>query len=328
MRVMTTTDHKGGLIGGCSPVSLRAFGEAADCGSFTLAAVRMSVTQSAVSHHIKMLEQQLNVKLFERRGRRLLLTNEGRLLYQAVKTAFDQLSFAIESIHAGSVRRRVVLGVLASFATKWLLPRLGGFYRAHPDIELVVRSVNHTIDVSSEQVDLAVVTLPGPPAAAAVKSALMWRERLFPVCSPSYMRQHATPRLKTVEDLSHHVLLHDETEIAAERGFDWLSWLRHYHLETIMRTAVSQYFSQSDLTLQAAMAGHGIALTRTSIAATDIKNGTLVNPFPENEWLTQSACYLCGDTSRWDKEANRRLRDWLLAEAAADQTFWRTDKRA
>ena len=307
----------------CSLVSLRAFREAARLESFTLAAKRIAVTQSAISHHVKLLEKQLNVKLFRRNGRQLALTNEGRMLYQAVESAFTPLAQAIERIHAGAARRRIVLGVLASFATKWLVPRLGRFYRDNPDIELVVRSVNHTIDIERDNVDLAVTTLAAPPAAADLCCALMWRERLFAVCTPEYATQNTVCAPK---DLARLILLHDETEIAAERGFDWLSWLRHFKLESLMLSASSQYFSQSDLTLQAAMAGHGVALTRTSIAATDIKNGRLVNPFIKHSVATQSACYLCGSKAGWDKPSVSVLRDWLLAEAEADRELYRNTK--
>ncbi|MCH9705303.1 MAG: LysR family transcriptional regulator [Proteobacteria bacterium] len=311
----------------CSLASLRAFGEAAKHQSFTLAAAHLSVTQSAISHHIKTLEQQLQVKLFQRRGRQLLLTSEGRILHQAVEKSFTQLARALEQINAGVVRRRVVLGVLSSFATKWLVPRLGAFYRQHPNVELVVRSVNHTIDVEREQVDLAVTTLPAAPASKNVMSALMWRERLFAVCSPEYAANSKKP-LGTVEDLAHHTLLHDETEIAAERGFDWLSWLKHFNIESLMLTASCQYFSQSDLTLQAAIAGHGVALTRTSIAATDIKNGALIIPFPNSDIATQSACYLCGEKENWHNETNALLRHWLLAEAETDKTLYQKPRKS
>lgn len=304
----------------CSLLSLRVFREAAKCGNFTAAAVRMAITQSAVSHHVRLLERQLHVKLFERRGRTLALTDEGRALHQTAEEAFTRLAATLEQIRAGDVRQRVVLGVLASFATKWLVPRLGDFYQAHPDIELVVRSVNHTINVELENVDLAVITAPAAPASAAVSSHAMWSERLFAVCSPQYA---AATGLKSLRHLARHTLLHDETEIAAERGFDWRSWLQHFGIESLVQEASSQYFSQSDLTLQAAIAGHGIALARTSIAATDIKNGLLVNPFPKSEIATHSSCYLCGEKSSWDKDGCRQLREWLCAEVAADDSIYR-----
>lgn len=312
-----TLDQSNSLMD-CSLASLRAFREAAKRRHFTLAAARMSVTPSAISHHIKTLERQLNTKLFDRRGNQLHLTNEGRLLYNAVDASFTRLADAIEHIHAGRVRQRVILGVLSSFASKWLLPRLGGFYRTHRDIELVVRSVNHTIDPERERVDLAVVTLPSPPLSPRVAAALMWREQLFAVCSPTYATA-ADAALRDIADLSHHPLLHDETEIAAERGLDWQTWLRHFNAESVLTNAASHYFSQSDLTLQAAIAGHGIALTRTSIAATDIQNGLLTNPFPDRRIATQSGCYLCGEKSAWEKRGASQLRDWLLTEAGVAQ---------
>lgn len=300
----------------CSLVSLRAFRETARQGSFTLAAARLNVTQSAVSHQIKTLERQLELNLFVRRGREYELTSAGRSLFQAINKAFDIMENAVGEIRAGQARQRVTLGVLSSFATKWLLPRLGGFYRDHPDIELVVRSVNHTIDVERERVDLAVVNLPSPPPAAKVGNIRLWRESLFAVCSPGYAAVNGGVPTD-ITDLQQCVLLHDETEIAAERGFDWRAWLLHHKYEYILHRTSSQYFSQSDLVLQAAIAGHGVALTRTSIAATDIQNGLLLNPFSRYDILTHSACYLCGLKSLWGKKPVVALREWLIREATA-----------
>ena len=301
-------------------ISLRTFRVAAKHQSFTLAAAHLSVTQSAVSHHIKILEKHLNFKLFERHGKQLKLTNEGCILYQTVEKCFTNLANTIERMSANKARHRVILGVLSSFATKWLVPRLGSFYRNHSDVELVVRSTNHTIDVERENFDLAIINVPAPPSSKHVKSTLICRERLFAVCSPQYA---AKSTLKTLHDLGQHTLLHDETEIAAERGFDWLSWLQHFKVESVMHSCSSQYFSQSDLALQAAIIGHGIALTHTSISANDLKNGLLINPFPGSDMATQSACYLCGQKEGWNNEGNRLLREWLLAETAADEAFYK-----
>ena len=312
---MTKLTRQDNPLFDCSLVSLRAFREVAKHKNFTQAAVALTVTQSAVSHRIKTLEQQLEVKLFYRRGREYELTSEGRTLFLAIDKAFDAMEEAIGRIHPRHARQRVTLGVLSSFATKWLLPRLGGFYRDHPNIELVVRSVNHTIDVEREQLDIAVINLPSPLVSKKVESIRLWRERLFAICSPHYLNVEGKSPQK-IDDLKKSVLLHDETEIAAERGFDWSAWLAHFKREEILYHASSQYFSQSDLMLQAAIAGHGVALTRTSIAATDIKNGLLINPFPKSDIATQSACYLCGLKSSWEEKKITTLRDWLLAEAA------------
>ena len=295
---------------------LRAFREVAKCGSFTLAAARLQVTQGAVSNHIRTLEQHYQTRLFHREGRKIDLTIEGRLLYDGLDKAFSVIEQSMQSLQAGKIKQRLVLGVLSSFATKWLLPRLGGFYEAHPNIELTVRSVNHTIDVEREAVDLAVATLPAAPSSETVDSALMWQEQLFVVCSPGYRKAHVG-RFNNLDQLKNHILLHDETEIAAERGFDWATWLRHFRHEQLLYHATSHYFSQSDLVLQAAMRGYGLALTRTSIAATDLDKGALVNPFPKKVISTHAACYLCGKKAIWRESAVSAFREWLLAEAGS-----------
>lgn len=297
-----------------SLVALRAFREVAKHKNFTIAARHLNVTQSAVSHHIRLLEQQYKVALFEREGRRIDLSSEGKALYDVLNSSFTAIEKAVVNLREGNTKQHLVLGVLASFASKWLVPRIGTFYRNNKNIELTIRSVNHTIDISREHFDLAVITAPEPPSNEDVVSEKLWQEQLFIVCSPEYYTQHMDT-LASPSDLASHVFLHDETEISAERGFDWSTWLTHFGVMPLLHKATSHYFSQSDLALQAAIAGDGLALTRTSIAATDMSQGRLINPFPNFIIDSKVACYLCGLKSWWHSGATKRLREWLLAEA-------------
>ena len=303
-----------------SLVSIRAFREVVRSGSFTVASLRLGVTQSAVSKRVHTLEKQLGVKLLRFFGRHFELTAEGEKLFWAVDKSFDMLEDAVGRIRSGKIKKRLVLGVLSSFATKWLLPRLGCFYRQYADVELIVRSGNHTVDIEREPVDLAVVNLPSPPASPHVKSVRLWNERIFAVCSPSYLYSSDKP-LRFITDLSAHVLLHDETEVASERKFDWQTWLSHFGEERVLEKASCQFFSQSDLVLQAAIAGHGVALTRTSLAVTDVHNGLLVNPFDDTQMQTQSACYLCGLEEVWSDRTVATLRDWIVAQSISQSSL-------
>ncbi len=299
-----------------SLVALRAFREVAKHKSFTLAARHLNVTQSAVSHHVRLLESQYKVVLFDREGRRIDLSAEGRVLYDVLESSFTAIEKAVVNLREGNAKKHLVLGVLASFASKWLVPRIGSFYKNNESIELTIRSVNHTIDVSREHFDLAVITAPEPPLLEEVMSEKLWQEQLFVVCSPSYYNLHKD-HFNSLADLSLHVFLHDETEISAERGFDWATWMRHFDVMTILNKVTSHYFSQSDLALQAAIAGNGLALTRTSIAATDMSHGRLINPFPAEVINTKASCFLCGLKGAWNTGATKQLRDWLLEEAKA-----------
>lgn len=305
-----------GLLG-CSLVSLRAFREVARRKSFTAAAAYLAVTQSAVSHHIKLLESELNVKLLRRYNKQYELTDEGRTLFQAVDAAFSNVETAIRGINQHINNNRLVLGGLASFVSKWLMPRLGDFYKTHPQIELVVRSVNHTIDVLNERVDLGILHSATPPASPLITSELLWSEELFAVCSPAYLARRP---ITTLADLRTHVLLHDETEIAAERHYDWQAWLAALGQEQLLAETTSHYFSQSDLTIKAATAGYGIALARTSLVADDLKDGRLVNPLPQAVVKTDSGCYMCALASAWEADKIKMLRQWLQQQVGGSGT--------
>lgn len=304
-------DARDGFLG-CSLVSLRAFREVAKCKSFGMAATHLAVTQNALRHHIKLLENRLNVVLLRRHQKSYELSDEGRQLFRVVDRAFAEIEDGIRRMDNQSSGYRIILGVLSSFANKWLIPRLHSFYRANPRVELIVRSVNHTIDVLNERVDLAVVNLPAPPESKNIRSELLWRERLFAVCSPSYLNAHT---MNAIEDLSHCVLLHDETEVAAERGFDWRAWLNHHGRDGVLERAVSQYYSQSDLVVEAAVAGYGVALARTSLVMTELQSGALITPFVGADMVTTSGCYVCAVESFWSYNKVAQMREWLQAEA-------------
>ena len=303
----------------CPLTAVRVFREIVRENSFTKAARRLHVTQGAVSQRVKQLESHLGCLLFVRRSRQWSLTPEGRALYEKTDRALTDIERALDSIVSGGSRRRVALGALASFTSKWLIPRLHRFYRQHPAIELITRSVNHTMDVERENAELAVVNLPSPPTSPALSAELLWRDRLFAVCSPAYFANPPAP-LSTPSDLSRHTLLHDQTEIAASRHLDWQSWLQAAAPESGVDAGRGRFFTQSDLTLQAAIEGHGIALGRSSLITEDLRKGLLRTLFGAT--VASSGCYMCSLKTTWELPKIKIMREWLLAEAAADRDFF------
>ena len=302
--------------------SLRVFFVAAQRMSFSDAARVLAISQGAVSQRVKTLEAQLGAPLFERGNRRQIkLTDEGRYLYRALGGAFDTISGGIRVVLSRRTKQRVVLGVLSSLAHKWLIPRLGAFYRQYPQTELVIRAVNHTISLDGDDVELGLVNMPKPPADSDLRWQLLWREKLFAVCAPAYLKNAP---LAAPGDLASHTLLHDETEMANERKLNWQTWLAHYGV-CRDEGAHNLLFTQSDLALQAAIAGQGVALARNSLAYTDIKNGLLVNPFGGGAPV-KTACYICGRRDVWRLDKIVALRDWLATEAANDQKATSNDK--
>ncbi|MGI9338976.1 MAG: LysR substrate-binding domain-containing protein [Gammaproteobacteria bacterium] len=296
--------------------SLRVFYVAARLMSFSAAARALCISQGAVSQRVKTVEEQLGTPLFERSNRRQIkLTDEGRHLCRALGGAFDAMGGGIRTVLSRGVKRRVVVGVLSSLAHKWLIPRLGGFYRQYPETELVIRAVNHTVSLDGDDVELGLVNLPEPPDAEDLRWQLLWREKLFAVCSPAYLKK--TP-LAAPADLASLTLLHDETEMANERRLDWQTFLSHFGVRRD-DAARNLLFTQSDIALQAAIAGQGVALARNALAYNDIKNGLLVNPFGTVGAPVKTACYVCGRRDVWRLDKIAALRGWLASEAANDR---------
>lgn len=297
--------------------AIRVFCEVARQKSFARAAAQMNLTSSAISQRVKQLEDFVGCRLLERKRHNITTTEEGKFLFEKFERALSNIDYSINCVVSGQLAQRVVLGALASFTSKWLIPRLHRFYQMHPNVQLITRSVNHTIDVERESAELAVVNLPAPPASGALRSQLLWRENLFVVCSPRYLNNNPHP-LKTVGDLHQHTLLHDQTEIASKRHLDWTSWMRIAAPGKRLSMDKSRVFTQSDLTLQAAIEGHGVALARSSLASDDLQKGLLVDPLGIRVPV-QSGCYLCARKNAWDLPKIAILRDWLMDEAQRDR---------
>lgn len=308
----------------CPLSAIRVFCEVVRQNSLSQAAQHMEVTPSAVSQRIKQLESYVGCNLFLRYRHKITLTEEGRFLYEKFNRALGNIEYAVNCIVSGQVNQRIVLGVLASFTAKWLIPRLHRFYRQHPHLQLITRSVNHTIDVERENAELAVVNLPSPPTSSALRSQLLWRENLLTVCSPEYLKNSAQP-LQTVADLAQHTLLHDQTEIANRRHLDWKSWMKIAAPAHSINLEGGRFFTQSDLTLQAAIEGHGVAIARLSLAAEDLQKGALIDPL-NIQVPAKSGCYMCARKNVWDMPKIVMLREWFVNEAAKDSFMLKGEK--
>jgi LysR family glycine cleavage system transcriptional activator len=243
--------------------ALRAFETAARHLNFSRAAEELFITHSAVRHQIKALEGHLEVKLFRRSGRAMLLTNEGQRLYAHVREAFARLQKGVAELKPGTRRGTLTVSVLPGFAARWLVPRLPEFYRRHPELDVNLRATTGLTDFGREDVDLAVRFGPGQwPGLVAEK---LLEEEIFPVCSPRY-RGGKLPR--TPEELLGCVLLHHVYE-------PWEEWFRAVGLE---QAAIppGPGFSESNLLLKAAVESQGVALALGVLVQSELKSGELV----------------------------------------------------
>ena len=289
--------------------TLRAFEAAARYLSFTLAAEELHVTQAAVSHQIKVLEQALGVRLFRRLNRAIRLTEEGQEFVSEVRMALNHLAVAVEKLTAPDAGGPLTVSVLPSFASKWLVPRLGRFRDKHPEIDVRIDPSNSLTDFRRDDVDLVVRY--GQGEYEGLHSVRLMTEDIFPVCSPALLE--GPNALSRPEDLRRHTLLHDDAYV------DWAMWLLVAGVKGI-GPRQGPFFTDSAMVVQAAVEGQGVALARGALAAGDIAAGRLVKPF-DIAIPTKYAYYVLSPkaTSRHPKIA--AFREWLLEEAAADDTM-------
>jgi LysR family glycine cleavage system transcriptional activator len=245
--------------------ALRLFEAAARHLSFTKAARELNVTQAAVSHQVRALEEQLGVKLFRRSTRRLGLTREGQRLQPAASEAFQILGRALAEIGRGE--HLLSITTTPSFGARWLAPRLGRFAERHREIELSIRHTQAVLDLAREGLDLAIRW--GKGRWPGVESELIGPASRIVVATPRYVRRL---KLKEPRDIDRAALLHDETRE------DWTEWLLVAGLEPALARR-GMVFDDENALMQAALNGQGLALAARSIAADDLQAGRLVSPF-------------------------------------------------
>jgi LysR family transcriptional regulator, glycine cleavage system transcriptional activator len=282
---------------------LRAFEAAARHLSFTRAAAELNVTQTAISHQIRRLEEQLGLRLFVRRSRALLLTREAQEYLPAVRAAFEDLRLATERLKRPEKAQLLTVSTMASLAAKWLLPRLAGFQEAHPGIEVRISTSSHLVDFRREEVDVAIRY--GRGRWPGLDARWLMAEDIFPVCSPALLKG-AKPLTKP-EDLAQHTLIH-----ASPSREDWQLWLTAAGLPKALAARPGLTFDLSLMALQAAMDGLGVALGRSAFVEADIAAGRLVAPF-NMKLPAEAGFYVVAPQETAETAKIALFRDWLIA---------------
>jgi len=241
--------------------------------SFTKAGEELFLTQSAVSRQIKELEEQLGVPLFQRRHRALALTPEGQQFYAAAAQVLVTMRAATDRLRSRTGRRAIALTTTHSFAALWLIPRLAGFTRAHPEADVRITADTRVQDLERDGLDIAIRH--GPPSLAGPNAIRLFGERVFPVCSPKLL---ARKQLKKPEDLKNHVLLQYDDPDGRHPWLHWKTWLEVAGIADL-RAAGTLSFSGYEQIIPAAVAGHGVALGRTPLVRDLLASKELVAPF-------------------------------------------------
>jgi LysR family glycine cleavage system transcriptional activator len=284
---------------------LKAFEAAARSESFTRAAEELSVTQGAVSHQVKALEDTFGLKLFQRERQRLFLTDAGREYLAVVRDAFDRIAVGTERLLQRQESGVLTVSTSPDFAAKWLVNRLSRFAEKHPGVDLRVSATTHYVDFARDDVDIAIRHGDGNWPGLDVQR--LYSERLFPVCSPKLVA--GRNRITKAADLLKFPLLRLE---------DAKNWARLFEAAGVNATVgPGPVLNRASMLIDAAIDGQGIALARTALAAWDLINGRLVRPVSLSLRMANTYWIVCPKAaSNVPKIAT--FRNWILAEAAED----------
>ncbi|GGL27072.1 HTH-type transcriptional activator AmpR [Pseudomonas brenneri] len=279
--------------------ALRAFEASARHLSFTRAAIELCVTQAAVSHQVKSLEAQLNVTLFKRLPRGLMLTSEGETLLPVLRESFDRIAQTLGQFQAGHYREVLTVGAVGTFAVGWLLPRLAEFQARYPFIDLRLSTHNNRVDVAAEGLDYAIRF--GAGAWHGTHAYELLVAPLTVLCVPSIARQLHDPG-----DVLKHTLLR------SYRADEWSLWFQAAGLPADTLVPRSIVFDSSLAMMEAALQGNGVALVPALMFSRQLAQDVIRQPFDVG--ITTGSYWLTRLQSRIETPAMLAFKQWLLEQ--------------
>lgn len=289
--------------------TLRAFEVATRHPTFTAAAEELHITQSAVSHQLKNLEELWGVPLFQR-GKSLSLTPAGAALAPIVGEFFTNLEATLADVKEQNGKVRLNVSTTYSFALKWLLPRLPSFTREHPEILVTLDTTDKAIHFSNTDPDVAIRF--GLGNYPALYSTFLFREQIFPVASPDLLNRFGLPQ-EPAELLRYPLLTRDGADMVPK----WRSWFQHVGI-SISALQENIRFADTNMTIEAALLGQGIALARSGHVEKEINNGSLIRLFNISFASPLSYYFVCPKGIESQPHIIH-FRQWLLSQSSAAQ---------
>ncbi len=283
-------------------LALRAFEATARHMSVKHAAAELSVTATAVSHQLRQLEEALQVKLFERLPRRLVLTAQGHILYPALREGFDAFEQGVARVRAGQVRQVVTLSATLVLAARWLVPNVPSFRAACPGLDLRIHASDDMVDLAARQADIAIRYGSGKWPGLATEHLM--QESFAPVCSPAL-------KLDSAADLLHYPLIHFEWRRHFRNPATWQRWVKQAQLPGLEKldTTAGLLFSDGSHAIQATLAGQGVAMMGLTLIAEELRSGALVQPF--GPALDAGSYYLACEEARRHEPQLQMVKEWL-----------------
>ena len=303
--------------------SLRVFEAAARHLSFKEAANELHITQAAVSHQVKSLEEYLGLELFRRAGRGVQLTEAARACLPKLREGFDALAAAVELIRERGAETELVITAPPVFTARWLMPRLADFSKREPKIEVRMVASSKMVDAGAldslalmNNLDLREETSGveihlGSGAYPGYRADKLFEVKITTVANPELVK--SDPPLKKPEDLAHHVLLHDDAIDLVAGGDAWQKWLEAARVAERVDGRRGPHFSSNILSLEAASQKLGVALALKPLVDADIASGRLCAPF-DIEVKPQGSYWLVCPEVIADRPAVASFRRWLLKQ--------------
>jgi LysR family glycine cleavage system transcriptional activator len=291
--------------------SLRTFESVVRLRGFSRAAEELGVTQSAVSQHVRALEEWLGRRLIDRKGGRVAPTDDGLRLAAAVLDGFGKVNDVCLELRSRKGQNLTIgLSCPPGFAYNWLFPRLINFDQIHPQYAVSIITSTGPVSPADDEADIAIRYGLGGYPGLHIEPLL--GERIFPVCAPSLLQR--PPGLRDIADLARHTLLVDDIAVAGGSPPSWSYWAEEVGV-TLPRPARTRRFGQSNMVVQAAINGLGIALGREPLVLEALYSGALVRPFPQVV-MSQFSYWIVCSSSALRSDRLRAIRDWLVSEAA------------
>ncbi|MEH6456948.1 MAG: transcriptional regulator GcvA, partial [Cocleimonas sp.] len=292
--------------------SIRAFEATARHLSFSRAADELNVTPGAVSQQVKVLEDYLDLKLFKRKNRMILLTDEAQICLPLLSQGLDKLSQGIETIREQNNDKPLTITASPTFASRWLLPRLTSFQQQFPDIDVRIEATNELADLVNDDIDVGIRF--GTGEYSGLEADYLFSQNVIPVCKPSLLE--GENRIQSPEDLKKHTLLHAGSEyfiMDDKTHVDWEMWFATVGVNDI-DARHGLHFSQYNLLIEAAIRGQGVALVGDAIISDEIKTGQLVKLFEETDIPLSFSYYLAYSKNKTNLPRVKIFRQWLLNE--------------
>lgn len=288
--------------------ALRAFEAAARHLSLSKAADELFVSAGAISQQVKLLEEFMSTRLFDRQRRQIALTEAGKALVPGITAAFEQINQTVDRVIDMDRNKPLTVSAAPSIAGRWLVPRLQAFHELCPDIDVRIDTSTGLSDLAHSDIDVGIRF--GAGKYPGLRTDFLTCVEVLPVCAPSLIRPEHP--LEHPDDLCHYQLLHYDYPEEVTNWPDWQMWLAAAGAHAVDYSRGLR-FRENNLLLDSALRGQGVALTSNLSARDALQDGTLIAPF-DLAIPQEFAYYLVSLESTAEERRIAAFREWILGE--------------